>query len=855
MKFFTVSALVTLATCLFAACSQNPPTAAVRIGIAGTPQQHNRVDMALERMAEPYSAVDSISEKSLAGIDLLILPQGAFASDIAGVRTRNTRLTEWIKNGGCLLAFNIKDKNYTSDLLPHEIRFATNDPSGWGFYDFSERIADTTHSIFNHPHRLRYLAGIEESSRIVHTAPGWTVLLGKNGEPPSQDYKLKNPPNDVGSIFETALGEGRVLVCQPIIERHHAGNTAIVPHPLEGGVQLFENVVEYMKQCAAGTELPIATLDALPSHGATGEKILFSVSLDKGNKQKTCRWDFGDGVTSENISAGHAYSQPGTYWVKAAVTSADGQTDHAACRVVVGPARELRWADHIVDAFMHRYYPDPGLVKPNYRTSLVLNGLLDVYERSGNTEILEYVQGFFRTRLIERWDKRPYKGETEPSHDFVDLYSLMSSAWRVFNFTGDSAYLNMAREVWAQSLAVDHSLPGDLLWSPFGWGGRRAIVDFTYFKSQLRGVAWEDSGDQALLQETVTQLLRYADYFQDPSDSLYFMAIDMDHKAYFTSPERPSGLNDSKWCRADGWMALALTELMTRLDRKHPKWNELQEIIERFFTGLGHVQDPETGLWALVIDRRDYPGMWFETTGSSMYVYSICKLVEAGVLPPEPYLDIARRGYNGIQQRLSLGHWDYPYLSDACQGTMPRLDLDRWITAHRNDNDLHVLGPFLMAEEALWRVAPPEVAVIGDLKKPENLAGQILNVAGVSFFSVPELYNSPNMDRFRTLVVERGALDSNTANIAAYPEKLADFAGQGGTVLVLEQENETWLGKTFPGLSKVLAGSQDGGTVETAHGDGRVIYCRSYPVLDNGMSENERVAELKSFAQKFMQGI
>lgn len=855
MRFFTGFTLVILAFCLFAACSPHLSANGVRIGVAGTPEQHNRVDMALGRMAEPFRAVESISSESLAGIDLLILPQGAFASDIAGVSSHNGLLTEWVKNGGSLLLFAISDREFKSDLLPHEIRFATEDPSGWGNIDFSEQIADTTHPIFNRPHRLRYLAGLEEPSRIVYTAPEWTVLLGKNGEHPSQDYKLKNPPNDVGSIFETALGEGHVLVCQPIIERYHAGNASIVPHPLEGGVQLFENVVEYMKQRATEMELPLATVAALPSQGPVGEKILFKASLYKGDNQKSCRWDFGDGSTGDGLTVKHTYSQPGTYWVKAEVTSEDGTTDHAARRVVAGPARELRWADHLADAFMHRFYPDPGLVGPNYRTSLVLTGLLDVYERSGNSEILEYVQGFFSRRLIECWENRPFKGETEPSHDFVDLYSLMSSAWRVFNFTGDSTYLRMAREVWAQSLAIDHSLPRDLLWSPFGWGGRRAIVDFTYFKSQLRGVAWEDSGDQALLEECVTQLIRYAGYFQDPTDSLFFMAIDMDHKAYFTSPERPSGLNDSKWNRADGWMALALTELMTRLDRKHPKWNELQGIIERFFTGLSHAQDPETGLWALVVDRRDYPGMWLETTGSSMYVYSICKLVEAGVLPREPYLACARRGYNGLQQRLGLGHWDYPYLSDACQGTLPRLDLDRWITAHRNDNDLHVIGPFLMAEEALWRVAPPEVAVIGELKDQENLAGQILNVAGVSFFSVPELYNTPELGRFRTLVVERGAVDRNTANLAAYPEKLADFAENGGTVFVLEQENEVLLTKTFPGLGKALASSQDGGVVEAVHGQGRVVYCRAYPLLNDGMSENERVDVLKKFTETIMPGI
>ncbi len=831
MKVFTVSALVTLAVCLLCSCSGQTPADGVRIAIAGTPDQFNRLDLALERMAEPFSVVDSISSESLAGIDLLILPQGAFANDAAGVRSRNGLLTDWVRGGGCLLVFAISDRDFAPGLLPHEIRFAPEDPSGWGDYDFSEQIADTTHPIFNRPHRLRYLAGLEEPSRVEYTAPQWTVLLAKNGGHPSSDYKLDNPSNDVGSIFETASGKGRVLVCQPMIERYHAGNAAIVPHPLEGGVLLFENVVEYMKQSAAGTELPLATLSAVPSHGPTGKKISLSAGIGNGKKPVACRWDFGDGTTGEGVSAEHAYEQPGTYWVKAAVTSAGGLTDHAACRVVVGPARELRWADQLVDAFMHRYYPDPGLVKPNYRTALVLTGLLDVYERSGNVEILEYVQGFFRKRLIERWENRPYKGETQPGHDFVDLYSLMSPAWRVFKITGDSTYLRMAREVWAQSLAIDHSLPRDLLWSPFGWGGRRAIVDFTYFKSQLRGSAWEDSRDPALLDESATQMARFASYFQDPSDSLFFMAIDMDHRAYFTSPERPSGLNDSKWNRADGWVALALTELMTRLDRKHPKWNELQDIVTRFFTGLIHAQDPETGLWALVVDRRDYPGMWLETTGSSMYVYSICKLVEAGVLPAKPFLDCARRGYNGLQQRLGLGHWDYPYLSDACQGTLPRMDLSSWLTTHRNDNDFHVIGPFLMAEEALWRVAPPEVAVIGELKAPESLVGQALNVGGLYFFSVPELYNSPDLGRFRALIIERGAVDHNTADVAAYPEKLVEYVENGGTLLLFEQKNTRWVEQTFPGLDGNLeiAATE---TRATKHGSGRVFYLKDYSKLD-----------------------
>ena len=733
MKYFAGAVFAVLIG-LFLNCTtscNNSSSAPVNIGLAGPPKHWQRLDEALQRMAVPFVAVDSISETALQSVDLLILPRRAFADDAAGVRTRNEVLTAWVLGGGCLLAFGIAEDNFSSALLPHEIRFASEDPSGWGNIDYSETIADTTHPIFNRPWRIRYLGGLEEPARVVYTAPEWTVLLAKNGEHPTFDHELSHPPQDVGSVFESSLGEGRVMVCQPLIDLYHAGCAANAPHPLENGVLLFENVIEYMKQCAAGKALPVASIAAAPSHGPPGHAVRFSASLDKGHASE-CSWDFGDGSTGHGISTEHVYGQPGTYWVKAKVSASSGAADNAACRVLIGPATERRWADQMADAFMHRYYSDPGRVGPNYRTALVMTGLLDVYERTGDKEILDYVQGFFRGRLIDDWENRPFRNRDNPGINFVDLYSLMSPAWRVFNFTGDSTYLRMAREVWAQSLAADHALPGPL-WSPTHWAGRRAIVDFTYFKCQLRGSAWEDSGDRALLDEAATQMVRFAHYFQDPADSLFFMAIDMDHKAYFTSPDRPSGLNDSKWNRANGWIALALTELMTRLDRKHPLYGKLQNITTRFFTGVIHAQDPETGLWALIIDRRDYPGMWLETTGSSMFVHAICRLIEAGVLPREPYLACARRGYNGLQQRIALGHWDYPYLSDACEGTAVRLDLDRWIDAHRHDNDLHVTGPFLMAEESLWRVAPPEVALIGNLKTPGSLAGPDAQRGGYSF--------------------------------------------------------------------------------------------------------------------------
>ncbi|HUU27698.1 MAG TPA: glycoside hydrolase family 88 protein [archaeon] len=770
-----------------------------RIGLIGVEDPVQRVDEALSRMGERFEVLKALEPSKLAGFDLVILGREAFSRNDASLADNYQALLEYVRNGGCLLVFGLEDNSFRKEFLPYEIRFAAEDPSGWGNVDFTEEIADPQHPVFNSPHRLTYLAGLEEPSRIVYTAPEWRILLSKDPGHPAFDYKLEKRENNVGSILEAGYGKGHILVCQPIIERYYAEHAAIVPHPLEAGVLLFENLIEYMKRRSIDKNLPLVTAGAYPERGAAGETVRFSAVISGGaGAPFTFNWEFGDCAGSIEPAPEHKYKQDGVYRATVTVTDASGAVDRHACRIEAGPGKTMRWADYLIEALMNRYYPDPGQVGINYRTALLLDGMLDVYERTKDPQILEYISTFFRRRLLEKWDNRPYKQNMQPGLDFVDIYSLMSPAYRIFRISGDSLYLKMALEVWEQSLAVDSELPPDGLWSPWSWHGRRAIVDFTYFKAQLRGYYWEETGDMRVMDDAALQMIRFSEVFMDPADSLFFMAVDLDRQAFFCSPDRPSGLNDSKWGRANGWVAMAFTELMTRLPENHPRRDRLLMIVRAFFTGLTHAQDPETGLWALVTDKRDYPGMWLETTSSSMFVYSMARLVEAGILPEDPFLGCARRGYNGLQQRIKLGAFSYPYLSDACEGTMVRISLARWLEAHRQDNNFHALGPFLRAEEAVWRLAPPEFAVIGSLRPAESTLGQALNRAGLYFHQIPDLYTAGNLGAYQAMFVDKGAFDRNDADIRAYHEYLLDYVGNGGTVVYFPQEDENLLQQALP---------------------------------------------------------
>jgi len=843
--------LLALVIFLPAGCTEKE-TIDPRIGVIGEKSRLQRLDEALERMGQPFEVIGAVEPAALEKYDLVVLGRGAYADRQTGLADNYSALLDYVRSGGSLLVFGLEQRSYRKEFLPFEIRFAAEDPSGWGNVDFSEEIAAPDHPIFNLPHKLTYLAGLEESSRTAFTAPEWRILLAKDPRHPVFDHKLDRLDNSVGSIFEADYGSGHIFVCQPLIDLYYAEKTSIVPHPLEQGVLLFENVVEYMKSKSAGRNLPLVIAQASPNRGPPGKPVRFIARVGSGAKSPfSWSWDFGDGTQSSEPAAEHVYGRDGIYWATVTVTDSEGAVDRSACRVQIGPAKPMRWADYLVGMQMHRYYPDAGNVGLNYRTALMLSGMLDVYERTADPEIIDYIASFFHKRLINRWDSRPFKGNMQPSGDFVDIYSLMASGYRMYKITGEKIYLDMCREVWDQSLKVDSALPPGSLWSPWPWHGRKAIVDFTYFKAHMRALIWEQTGNTALLDEAAGQMILFTETFMDPSDSLFFMAVDLDRKEYFTSVDRPSGLNDSKWGRANGWIALALTELIARLPENHSERKRLVKIIRTFFTGLVHAQDPDTGLWALITDKLDYPGMWLETTSTSMFVYSLCRLVELGVLPEEPFTSTARRGYNGLQQRIKLGAFSYPYLSDCCQGTAPRIHLARWLQAHRHDNDYHALGPFLMAEEALWRLAPPDAAVIGTLRPGQSTLGIALNRAGFFFHQIPSLYTAVNLGSFSRIFVDKGAFERNDADLRAYARLLPEFARSGGTVVYFSQEDTQGLLQALPPGIDFKPGADgkplvrhdrtwekvpwdenpDHYFIEKSHGRGKVIFCPGDPTV------------------------
>jgi unsaturated rhamnogalacturonyl hydrolase len=197
--------------------------------------------------------------------------------------------------------------------------------------------------------------------------------------------------------------------------------------------------------------------------------------------------------------------------------------------------------------------------------------------------------------------------------------------------------------------------------------------------------------------EATKQLVTYASHLNDAQTGLMFHAYDESGVSTWIEP----GTKHSKyfWCRAMGWFGMTLIETLDILRKNHPQRPQLINQVKQLVKAWSNFQDKNTGLWYQIVDKGDLPANWLETSSSSMYSYVIATAVKRGYVD-KSYLSNARKGYEGVLTKISLGPDGLTNLTDICEGTNVS-DLDYYLARKRNSNDFHGLGAFLIMNERL----------------------------------------------------------------------------------------------------------------------------------------------------------
>lgn len=141
------------------------------------------------------------------------------------------------------------------------------------------------------------------------------------------------------------------------------------------------------------------------------------------------------------------------------------------------------------------------------------------------------------------------------------------------------------------------------------------------------------------------------------------------------------------WGRANGWAALAMTELLAELPVDFPGRDQVLQQYRQHLRAIVERQDG-SGLWHNMLDRES---TYLETSASAMFVYAIARGVNEGWLSPI-YGPAAVTGWNGVATRiLPDGRVD-----GICEGTTYAND-HTYYTYRGAGPDTTFIGPVLYA--------------------------------------------------------------------------------------------------------------------------------------------------------------
>ena len=362
--------------------------------------------------------------------------------------------------------------------------------------------------------------------------------------------------------------------------------------------------------------------------------------------------------------------------------------------------KEIDWSIAMVESTMKRYPTAKDLGSWGYAKSLYLYGQYLVYKRTRDPRYLKYIKDWIDMQVDEQGVVRSTNAQGEVREiKFDNLDSMLPG--------------NLLLLLYQETKEPKYKLAAERIRKRFDTYPRTKDEGFWHATGKTR--EWQLWGDGVFMSmpflvrygnmfgdskytndEAVLQLLTYYTHLNDLRTGLMFHAYDESGQS--TWADKDTKHSAEFWCRAMGWFGMTTIEVLELLPRNHPMRPLLIGHLGLLVKAWARYQDEKTGLWYQIVDKGDNPNNWLETSSSSMYTYVTAMAVDRGYVPKK-YAENARRGYEGVLTKITLGREDgQTYLADICEGTNVA-DLAYYLARKRNVNDFHGLGAFLIMNE------------------------------------------------------------------------------------------------------------------------------------------------------------
>ncbi|MFJ2770956.1 glycoside hydrolase family 105 protein [Streptomyces sp. NPDC087300] len=347
------------------------------------------------------------------------------------------------------------------------------------------------------------------------------------------------------------------------------------------------------------------------------------------------------------------------------------------------------WSTAMADSTLARHTPT-SIGGWSYPVGLYLYGQYLTYQRTHEKRYLTFIKEY-----VDRFVGAD--GSIGQSFNNLDSMQAGRLLTILHHETGQDRYRIAARKIRDRLKTYPRTADGGFWHATSASRARQLWADGVYMVNPFLVEYGEEFGDTTYTQdEAAGQLDVYGTHLQVPGGLLRHA---YDESRASSWADKDTGRAPESWCRAVGWYSMALVNVLDAIPADHPRRARLRTVLTRLAAALERYQDPATGRWFQVIDKGTRPGNWTETSCSSMFTYALSRGAQQGYVDAH-YADVARRGYAGVLDRISLGDDGRTNLAEISVGTNVG-DYAYYTGRERATNDFHGLGAFLIMNEQL----------------------------------------------------------------------------------------------------------------------------------------------------------
>lgn len=143
-------------------------------------------------------------------------------------------------------------------------------------------------------------------------------------------------------------------------------------------------------------------------------------------------------------------------------------------------------------------------------------------------------------------------------------------------------------------------------------------IDDMYMSIPFLCRYYKVSGDAAYLSDACRQAKLFKQYFFMTDKKLMSHIIDLNY----------GKMNRIPWSRGNGWVVLALSELLLILPKEHPDYDAVSSFFLEMTEGILQVQD-ESGMWHQILDD---PTTYDEASSTSMFICAFSRGIRLGII-------------------------------------------------------------------------------------------------------------------------------------------------------------------------------------------------------------------------------